>query len=48
MIKNYIAVISPLVGLRGLGSTSFIYSQVFALVFFPQWRCFAWLHGEDG
>lgn len=34
MIKNYIAVISPLVGLRGLGSTSFIYSQVFALVFF--------------
>lgn len=32
MIKNYIAFISPLVGLNGFCSTSFIYSQVFALV----------------
>lgn len=28
MIKNYIAFISPLVGLNGFDSTSLVYSQV--------------------
>lgn len=32
MIKNYIAFVSPLVGLGGFNSTSFVYSQVLAQV----------------
>ncbi len=32
MIKNYIAFISPLVGLNGFDSTSLIHSQVFAVL----------------